>query len=61
MRLLFAVAVCILHIPFCCASQILDQFHIRNYTDENGLPQNSVSQIVADSSGFLLKKSHHEE
>lgn len=47
---------CILHISLCCASQILDQpaqYQIHNYTDENGLPQNSVSQIVADSSGFL--------
>jgi signal transduction histidine kinase len=53
MRLLFALLGYILHISQCCASQNLNQYHIRNFTDENGLPQNSVNQIIADSSGFL--------
>ena len=53
MRLLFALMGCLLHVSLSYASRTLDQYDVRNFTDENGLPQNSVNQIIADSSGFL--------
>lgn len=28
-------------------------YHLKNYTDENGLPQNSVKSIAVDESGYL--------
>ena len=29
------------------------QFSVQNYTDENGLPQNSVKSIATDNAGFI--------
>lgn len=34
-------------------SDSLSAYHISHYTDENGLPQNSVKSIVADSIGYI--------
>ena len=36
------------------ANQLVAQkFTVQNYTDENGLPQNSVKSIATDNAGFV--------
>lgn len=37
----------------CLAAQDSSNYYIRHYTDENGLPQNSVKSIVTDEYGFV--------
>ncbi len=43
---------------FICQAQrqetsFSDRYHLSHYTDENGLPQNSVKSITADNAGFI--------
>ena len=28
-------------------------YHVQHYTDENGLPQNSINDLLFDDNGFL--------
>ena len=35
------------------AQKYLDNYAVSHYTDENGLPQNSVKSIAADKNGFI--------
>ncbi len=42
--------------PLCAqqsSSAVIDDYWIQNFTDENGLPQNSVKDFILDASGFL--------
>lgn len=45
-----------LHFAVCQAQQdawFSERYHLSHYTDENGLPQNSVKSITADNAGFI--------
>lgn len=48
-----SVLISFLLIPFLLPAQDSLQYNVRHYTDENGLPQNSVKAIAHDRSGFL--------
>lgn len=39
--------------PFFIYAQHISNYSIKHYTDENGLPQNSVKSIAADKAGYL--------
>lgn len=47
-----ALAICIF-VMMPCQGQLIGDYSVTNYTDENGLPQNSVNAIARDSKGFL--------
>ncbi|NML22040.1 GHKL domain-containing protein [Pseudoflavitalea sp. G-6-1-2] len=53
MKISVLTFISILLLPFLLPAQDSLQYNIRHYTDENGLPQNSVKSIAHDRSGFL--------
>ena len=45
---------CLLNSPkLASQTSIIRQYHLQQYTDENGLPQNSVKSIAADGQGYI--------
>jgi signal transduction histidine kinase len=54
MKILFAVLLTYLTLNYCCAQPIsVTDYSLQNFTDENGLPQNSIRSIISDDQGFI--------
>ncbi|WP_343702430.1 ATP-binding protein [Chitinophaga sp.] len=53
MRLRPILLLLLLHVTVLAHEIDTDAFHVRHFTDENGLPQNSVRFIAPDNAGFL--------
>jgi signal transduction histidine kinase len=49
----FLLSFFLLLTPGIGFGQELEAFHVRNYNNENGLPQNSVKTIISDEYGFI--------
>ncbi len=55
---MFRIVTCLVILAACasynpCFGQFDQKYTVVNYTDENGLPQNSVSSLTVDKEGFL--------
>ncbi|MBC9932751.1 sensor histidine kinase [Chitinophaga qingshengii] len=56
MNLIFCLHLCLLNLLPAAPPLPVDttaRYHIRHFTDEDGLPQNSIKGIVPDKNGFL--------
>ncbi len=39
--------------PLLSQTEYLKGYHVEHFTDENGLPQNSINDLLFDNNGFL--------